>query len=144
MSTERLSSAEYLLEHCQAPGCANGLVKRLDGTVGLCALCNGSTRRLRHTHDPRSAIDFEEVPPGQDAGKATVGASGLPSAVMRAAPEVAEPISPETLHVAQYGASPFYAALPVQARLAELVAAHPNDADLGAAVRELFAGGLHG
>jgi hypothetical protein len=53
-----MNATTHLIEHCDAPGCEQGLVKRLDGSVGLCSFCvNG--RRIRHTHDAASAIDAD-------------------------------------------------------------------------------------
>jgi hypothetical protein len=67
---------DELLEHCDAPGCANGVIIGKGGVfVAYCSACRGSTRRRRGPHDPRSAIDYE-------------------------------PTSPESLHVAQYATPP--------------------------------------
>lgn len=101
-----------LYESCDCAA-AGGMVQ-VDGQLRLCALCGGSTRRLRRTHDPRSAIDSDIA--------------------LRV-------VAKETEETA-FGLSPFYAALPLTKRLTDLVAAHPNDADLGAAVRALVEGRL--
>lgn len=85
-------SRDLLAEHCTAPGCASGYVTLwVDGMkqITRCVVCVGTTRRIRGTHDPRSAIDFEE------------------------------PTQLET-------------------SLRELVRKHPNDSDLGAALRALL------
>jgi hypothetical protein len=86
-------SRTHLQEHCGR--CAQGIARRDDGTLGLCIACNGSGRVTRHTHDPRSSIDYEPAP---DTAPRFV------------------------------------------ARIAALAERHPNDADLGAAVRALLGG----
>jgi hypothetical protein len=55
--SDLLSTREYLLEHCDAcHGSGNtGYPLRL-----TCAVCSGNGRRLRHTHDAESGIDFEK------------------------------------------------------------------------------------
>jgi hypothetical protein len=45
----------HLLEHCH---CTDGMVRR-GAHLEICRDCYGSQRRLRGTHDPRSAIDFD-------------------------------------------------------------------------------------
>jgi hypothetical protein len=90
-------SRDLLAEHCDAPGCVNGSVATYtpdgDRVSRVCRDCAGTTRRIRGTHDARSAIDYEPQP---DTAPRFV------------------------------------------ARVVALVARHPNDADLGAAVRALL------
>jgi hypothetical protein len=52
-------SRDLLAEHCDAPGCVNGYVKWPDSFLHKCVVCHGTTRRIRGTHDARSAIDYE-------------------------------------------------------------------------------------
>lgn len=60
VSPESLHAAQYLVEHCVD---CHGTGRTGWPLNVSCAVCGGSGRRRRHTHDRRSAIDFEEFGP---------------------------------------------------------------------------------
>jgi hypothetical protein len=74
-----VSSRTHLYEHCDS--CSQGVVN-VGGQLAICRACGGSTRRLRGTHDARSAIDF-------DPAEAPIE-------------RALQSVSPESLHVEQY------------------------------------------
>jgi hypothetical protein len=105
-----VNSRTHLVEHCGR--CTDGVIY-VDGVPVACGDCNGTTRRRRGTHDPRSSIDYDPNEHAETCATRYPRGPGL-------------------------GLGPCDCSRELMDHVRHLVRAHLNDSGLGAAVRALL------